>query len=101
MPPRPDRRKIHRHPFISTFQKGGRFPKWLERTRKELERLRVTTPQTPSIPPRWLRMAPAQYLRERRQDTVVMYSNGRKAQLQVRLALKPDQPPCRANVEGA
>ena len=100
MPPRPDPRKIHRHPFISKFQKGRHFPRWPERTRKELERLRVTTPQTPAVPPRWLRIAPAQYLKERWPDTVVMISPGRKAQLPVRLVLTADQPPCHPNVEG-
>ncbi len=100
MPPQPDRRKIHRHPFISKFHKGPRFPKWPERTRKELERLRVTNSQTPAIPPRWLRIAPQQYLRERRQHTVVLYSNGRKAQPPIRLSLTTDLPSCHRNVEG-
>ena len=99
MPPRPDPREIHRHPFISKFQKGRHFPRWPERTRKELERLRVTTPQTPAVPPRWLRIAPAQYLKERWPDTVVMISPGRKAQLPVRLVLAADQPPYRRHVE--
>ena len=81
MPQPPDPRKIHRHPFISTFQKGSRFPKWPERTRKEMERLRVTTPQTPATPPRWLRIAPVQYLKERWDDTVVLYPHGWKSPL--------------------
>ena len=99
MPLRPDRRKIHRHPFISKFHKGPRFPKWPERTREELERLRVTNPQTPAIPPRWVRIGPQQYLRERRQHTVVMYSNGRKGQPPIRLILTTDPPSGHEKVE--
>jgi hypothetical protein len=99
MPQPPDPRKIHRRPFISKLQKGSRFPRWPERTRKEMERLRVTTPQTPAIPPRWLRIAPVQYLKERWPNTVVMISPGRKAQLPVRLVLTAGQPPCRLHVE--
>ncbi len=99
MPQPPDPRKIHRRPFISKFQKGNRFPRWPERTRKDLERLRVTTPQTPAVPPRWLRIAPARYLKERWPDTVVLISSGRKAQFPVQLVLTTDQPPYRQHVE--
>ena len=49
----------------SNFQKGNRFLLWPDRTRSELERLCITTEGVPPIPPRWRRIAPVQYLKER------------------------------------
>lgn len=51
----------HKRPaFFAT----GNF-KEPERTRDELERLRITIPQIPATPPRWRRIDPAHYLKER------------------------------------
>jgi len=91
MPLRPDPRIIDRRPFLAPFQKGNRFPKWPERPRKELERLRITTPKIRATPTRWLRIAPAQYLKERGDAIVIMYSTSLKAPLSVRVVLTAGQ----------
>ena len=96
-----DKRKVHRRPFMSRIQKGNNFPRCPERTSKELERLRITTPEIPATPPRWLRIAPVQYLKERWDDTVLLYPHGRKSLHPVRLVLTAEQSPCHRNVEGA
>jgi hypothetical protein len=52
-------------PSKSNFQKGGHCLLWPDRTQAELERLRIASEGIPPIPPRWRRIAPAQYLKDR------------------------------------
>ena len=65
----------------SNFQKGNRFLLWPDRTRSEFERLCVTTEGVPPIPPRWRRIAPAQYLNEQPQNSYIADTSGQKPSL--------------------
>ena len=61
----------------SNFQKGSCFRLWPDRTRSELEHLCLTTEEVAPIPPRWRRIDPAQYLKERSKNCTPSAS-GRK-----------------------
>ena len=61
----------------SNFQKGSFSRLWPDRTRSELEHLCLTTEEVAPIPPRWRRIDPAQYLKERSKNCTPSAS-GRK-----------------------
>ena len=69
----------------SNFQKGNRFLLWPDRTRVELERLCIKTEGVAPIPPRWRRIAPAQYLKERPRNICILDASGRKPTLIIQL----------------
>ncbi len=79
----------------SFFAKGNFLSKDPGRTPEELERLRIAAPRIPAIPPRWKRIDPAQYLKERGNDVVVIDSNGRKDRPPIRFVMTAGTPsPC-------
>ena len=69
----------------SKIQKGSRFLLWPDRTRSELERLCITTKEVAPIPPRWRRIHPTQYLKERPSNVCILAASGRKPPLIIQL----------------
>ena len=69
----------------SKIQKGSHFLLWPDRTRSELERLCITTKEVAPIPPRWRRINPTQYLKERPSNVCILAASGRKPPLIIQL----------------
>ena len=73
----------------SSSQHRSRFPVWPDRTRAELERLRLTTHGISPIPPRWRRISPAQYLKDRPASVRIPAPSGRTPSIAKRMTAVP------------